>query len=54
MNFNILSVNQIKKLIKIEVDKRESQMQRLLDLLHARLRKIEEEIKVNKIKKQNG
>ena len=51
MNFNILSVNQIKKLIKIEIDKKEAQMQRLIDLLHTRLRKIEEEIKVNKIKK---
>lgn len=49
-NFNILSENQIKKIVKADVDKREAQMQKLIDILHARLRKVEDEIKVNKIK----
>lgn len=46
MKIEIMTKNQVRKLVKEEVEKREFQMQRLINILYKRIEKIEEELRV--------
>ena len=52
MKIEIITKNQIRKFVKEEIDKREFQMQRLINFLYKRVQKLEEETKIKKIERR--
>ena len=48
MRIEIITKSQIQKFVKEEIDKREFQMQRLINFLYKRVQKLEEEVKIKK------
>jgi hypothetical protein len=50
MNINIFTKNQIKQIVKEEINKKEFQMQRLINILYKKVQKLEEELKIKKFK----